>query len=83
MSKIVWRDDIANALKDQRLLMIATPVVPGHVDTLPEMIVAHWYEGNEGRSGARLELIPIYWADLCELPSGVTLLRLDDADFKG
>jgi len=93
MSKIVWRDDIANAPKDQRVLMIATPVVPGYVDTLPEMVVAHWYEGNEqwvianvfgeGRSGARLELIPIYWANLCELPADITLRRLDDADFKG
>ena len=47
MSEIVWREDIANAPKDRRLLMIATPVVPGHVDTLPEMVVAHWYEGSE------------------------------------
>jgi hypothetical protein len=93
MSKIVWRDDIANAPKDKRLLMIATPIVPSHDGTMPEIIVAHWYLGTEqwvvadtfgeSRRGARLELNPIYWAELCELPAGVTLRRLDDADFKG
>jgi hypothetical protein len=93
MSKIVWRDDIVNAPKDQRLLMIATPIVPSQVGHLPEIVVAHWYVGTEqwviantfgeSRRGVRLELIPIYWTDLCELPAGIILRRLDDGDFKG
>jgi hypothetical protein len=93
MSEIVWRDDIANAPMDQRVLMIATPIVPSHLGNLPEMIVTHWYEGTErwvianvfgeSRSGARLELKPIYWVDLCELPGGVNLRPLSDEDFKG
>lgn len=93
MSKIVWRNDIANAPKDQRVLMIATPIVPSQVGHLPEIVVAHWYVGTEqwviantfgeSRRGARLELNPMYWSELCELPAGVILRPLSDEDFKG
>src|SRR5260370_42024059 len=92
MSKVFWRKDIANAPRGQRVLMIVTPIVPSHVGNLPEMVVAHWHVETEcwvianvfgeSRRGARLELSPIYWAELCELPAGTTLRPLDDGDFR-
>jgi hypothetical protein len=93
MSEIVCRKDIANAPRCERVLMIATPIVPSHDGTMPEIVAAHWYVGTEqwviadtfgeSRRGARLELNPIYWADVCELPAGVNLRPLSDEDFKG
>jgi hypothetical protein len=47
MSEIVWRKDIANAPGRERVLMIATPIVPSHDGTMPEIVVAHWYVGTE------------------------------------
>ena len=93
MGTIDWRKDVESAPRDQRVLMIATAIIPSHVGNLPEMVVAHWYEGTErwvvadvwgeNRRGARLEFKPIYWAELCQLPEGVTLRPLTTDDFKG
>jgi hypothetical protein len=79
-AEIKWRVDIAAAPKKEPILMIAA-AIPSHVGNLPEMVVAHWYEGNEcwvvanvwgeNRRGVRLELKPICWAELCDLPAGV------------
>jgi hypothetical protein len=92
-SEIEWRDDIDAAPKNQRILMIVVPDVPGHADIEPEIVVAHAYEGKqqwviantfgEPRQDARQTLRPLYWAYFGELPPGVTLRRLDIRDFNG
>jgi hypothetical protein len=92
-SEIEWRSDISAAPKDQRILMIATPIVPGHVDLEPEIVVAHWYVGSERwviadtfgepRKDPRLELIPRYWAHFGKLPPDIKLRPLGIGDFKG
>jgi hypothetical protein len=90
---IEWRSDIAAAPRDKRILMIATSIVPNEAGNLPDIVVAHWYVGTERwvvanvygetRSGARLALKPIYWAELNDLPPAVGLRALRIEDFRG
>ena len=92
-TRIEWRSAIEAAPRTRRILMIAKPIVPGHADVEPEIVVAHGYEGaqrwviantfGEPRKDARLPLIPMYGADLGELPPDVIPRRLDIEDFKG
>jgi hypothetical protein len=88
MSKIVWRDDIADAPKDQRLLMIATSLALNHISELPEIVVAHWHQNgrwvaSENHRGERPALEPIYWAVLPDLPSGIISRPLTGEDVMG
>ena len=92
-SEIEWRSDVAAAPRDKPILMIATSMVPNQANDTPDMVVAHWYYGSEWwvaanvygdpRPGARLPLKPIYWAELGNLPPGVSLRGLMIEDFRG
>jgi hypothetical protein len=46
-SEIEWRSDIDAAPKDRRILMIVNPIVNGHADVQPEIVVGHAYEGRQ------------------------------------
>src|SRR5260221_1333478 len=91
--EIEWRSDIASAPRDRRILRIATWMVPNEVNDMPDVVVAHWYEGTERwvaadvygepRSSARLALKPMYWADLSDLLPEISLRPLTIEDFRG
>jgi uncharacterized protein YceK len=94
-SEIEWRSDIDAAPKDRRILMIVTPIVNGHADVQPEIVVGHSYDvpqnwviadtfGEPRKNAARLKLIPRFWAELGTLlPRDVNLRPLGVGDFKG
>lgn len=92
-SEIEWRSDVGQAPKNRRVFLIATPMVSNEANVAPEIVVGHWHgqrgawviadTAGESRRDPRIELKPMFWAELGTLPFGIILRRLDLRDFNG
>jgi hypothetical protein len=79
--------------RQQRLLLIGTPLGMPVAGQEPDLVVGHWHEGNRAYVPVRPpydeglrprpSLKVLWWAEIPDLPSGTELRPLADGDLKG